>query len=398
MIKLTSMTEKQRIRIPFAKEILSDMQVLSNGMIISNAIQSWLPHQATAFEQIHQPPIGPEVVTYITTPLKLIAQPYIEKGEHLDRLPPYMNTCLPIDKMLFGAYPNTRYFDVSRGGVLAAIDRSHGYLARGLHQYLTNTDDVTKNWIEKYGLGAVVPVVSRKKLFEWVRYNEAKAYLVPATSAAEGLMAISNFFPKMTADLNLLKGQIPWLTDEWRKNNKGSSRLYEVFYAYILEKFGPLKLSKMLSGKEGNLKEVAELFMKMAEELFFLGKEPDEIYKSFAQRLYDPNQRYSHPHYGAQADCSEVVIKSDKQLSIIPWEVMLLLGDGKTTKEQLINIANLLKEFYTNTNVIILLDSKEKPLEIENNGQNHIPRLMIAAWIDNLLRKKVIEDHKDDIR
>ncbi|MEK7633884.1 MAG: hypothetical protein AAB437_03505 [Patescibacteria group bacterium] len=392
------MTKERPTRIPTAKEILSDIEILNSGVIISKVDQGWLPHQTTAFEQMYQSPIGAEVATYITTPLKMVAQPFTDMGGgNIEKLPPYKHTCLPIDQMLFGAYPNTRYFDVSRGGPLAAIDRSSGYLARGLHQYSENTDKVTKDWIIKYGLGAVVPLIRRKKLFQWVKDNNAEAYLVPATSAAEGVVATSNFFPKMRKALDRIKGQIPWLTEEWRRNNKGSSRLYEVLYTYILEQFGRLKLARMLSGEEGSLEEVAELFMKMAKKLFFLGKEPDEIYKAFAERLYDPNQIYSHPHYGAQADCSEVVIKSDKQLSTIPWEAMLLLGDGKTTKEQLINMANLLKELYPNTEVIILLNNEDKPLEMGDNGQNHLTRLAIAAWTDKLLRKKVIQDYKFDI-
>lgn len=390
------MTERTMIRIPTARDVLTNTEVGKNGVIISKLDYAWSSHQTIAFEQLHQPRVGAEIATYITTPLKMIYQPYVEAGIKPDELPPYEHSCLPMDEMLFGAYPNTRYLDVSRGGPLAAVDRSIGYLARNLNNYRQNTDERTIKWIEKYGLGTLIPLVSRKTLFQWTKDNEARAYLVPATSIAEGVVATSHFFPKMNEGLQLISDKIPWLTQEWRKSNKGSSRLYEVLYTYILEKHGPLMLANMLSGKKGDLNEVAGLFMRMAEELFLLGREPEEIYKSFAERLYDPTQKFSDPHYGSQADCSEVVVRADKPLTTVPWEGMLLLGDGKTTTNQLLNTAELLKKYYPNTSVIVLLDKDNKPLELGEKSQNHKTRLMAAAWIDSLLRKKVIKEHMKD--
>jgi hypothetical protein len=269
--------------------------------------------------------------------------------------------------------------------------RSMGYLSLAQEKHFKCTNPLMKKWVERFGLGTCVPVMTFDSLVSYTIENNARLYAVPATSVAESLTACAAYFTGMRSDVKRITAKDDWMHTSGQSRNKGSLRIYEALHKYIIETRGHAFFKELIiSGS--NLTQIAQLYMEMTEREFILGHTREQICRTFAEIMFDPQSHRSHPSYGAQADCSELVVRSKNLLSPIPWEVMFLFGDSYgTTLSQLIDFAKATKSCLPHSVIIILVNDQDEPL-LPEDSSSVIPSIAdyaITAWSSYILGKKI---------
>ncbi len=372
--------------------VLKKTRVTDDDLIISQTDEDDIEEFERIFEdQISGSEMGPLFATYLNIPLKASYEALARNPALASHIPPYFYSCPAIDEMLLGHHPKTYYFDISRGGPVSVMRRSSGYLSLAQEKHAQSTNPQMVEWISKYGIGACVPVITFDNLVTYATANHARMYAIPATSVAESLTACAVYFTGMRGDIKRITLKDDWMNTSGQSRNKGSLRIYEALHKYIVETRGH-DFFKNLISSGSNLNEIAQLYMEMTDRVFYLGSRREDMCNTFAEIMFDPQSKRSHPNYGAQADCSELVVKGDSMLDPIPWELVFLLGDTYgTSLAQLSAFGKLIKKNVPNTVVIIPCDTKDNPL-VPNKVDTMIPNItdyVVTAWSSYILSKKI---------
>jgi hypothetical protein len=372
--------------------ILDRTKVLDSGVILSQIPEDGIEEYECIFEdQIVGTEMGPLFCSYPNIPLKAVYESLARDPILSPRIPEYFYSCPTIDDMLLGHHPKTYYFDISRAGPVSLMRRSMGYVKLAIDRHIKSENKRMKAWIQEFGIGTCVPVVTFDTLVGYTTNNNARMYAVPATSVAESLMACATYFTGMRGDIARITRRDSWMEGKSQARNKGSLRIYEALHKYIIETRG-LGHFKSLITHGGSLTEIASLYMEMAEKQFLLGVTREQISNTFAEIVFDPRSPRSHPNYGAQADCSELVVRGTHVLDPIPWEVIFLLGDNcGTTLDQIIRMAEQIKRTLPNTVVIVAVDHMNSPLlpQFTESSVPTTPDYFVTAWSDYILGDKI---------
>ncbi|MFO0703398.1 MAG: hypothetical protein U0525_01600 [Patescibacteria group bacterium] len=372
--------------------ILNHSYVTENDVIVTEFKSSTLDEYDRIYaDQIIGAEMGAIFASYPNIPLKAFYESVARDDAFSKIVPEYFYSCPTVDEMLFGHHPKTYYFDISRGGPTSVVRRSLGYLKLAQERHKISKDVMLKNWVAKYGIGSCVPVITFDNLVNYTVRNEAKMYAVPATSVAESLMACATYFSGMRSDVERITQKKSWVTGNGQIRNKGSLRIYEALHKYIIENYGHFYFSRLIKNG-GSMSQIAGLYMEMAEKEFLLGKNRRDMSTTFAEIIFDPTSRRSHPNYGAQADCSELVVRGNKILDPVPWEAVYIYGDSHgSTKEQLLNMAKAIKKTLPKCVVVVFLDEKGEPI-VPNYEENLIPQdadYLTIAWSAYLFESKI---------
>lgn len=382
---------------PF-KEIIKNSETLPNGVIISRMpAEVSAPHRVFMAQMVAAQ-LGPSILTYPNIPIKAVHEALLQTG--VEGLPYYVNSCPEIDDLLLGRHADHRteadhvgdtyYFDVSRAGIYGAFNRSLGYVAHAEKKVRNSFDDVNQSWVKQYGVGVCAPLISFENLVKYARDNEARAYAIPVTSIAESLQVVSAMFPLAALEIMKVLQNDSWVGGNGSLRAKKSSRLYESLAKFIREKNSSYALNQLIFGQAG-LDQLVNYYMENVEENFYLGSSADEITRNFVERTLISRSPHSHPSNGHQADVSEVVVRSlDRRLSPIPWEAMVILGDGQSTFEQLVKTANLLKSAQPMMEVVLICNNQGDPLKLDH-VEGMVPSLAeyaVMGWSNHFLGRK----------
>lgn len=382
---------------PF-KEIIDQAECLPSGVLISTMPMEVSASHKVFMAQMVASTLGPSILTYPNIPIKAAHEALYQK--QTDGLPNYINSCPEIDDLLLGRHADERtesdhrgdtyYFDVSRAGIYGAFNRSLGYVAHAEKKVRNSSDEQVRKWVEQYGVGVCVPLISFQTLANYAEANEAKTYAIPVTSIAESLQVVSAMFPLAALEVMQVLHDDSWVGGNGTTRAKKSTRLYESLAKYIREKNGPSALNHLIFGQAG-LAELASYYLSNADENFFLGNNCQEVMANFVERTMVSRSPHSHPSNGHQADVSEVVVRSlDKRLSPIPWEAMVILGDGQSTLEQLVKTAELIKKAQPEMQIVIVCGADHLPLPLEH-VDSMVPTLTeyaVMGWSTHFLGQK----------
>lgn len=382
---------------PF-KEIIKNSETLSSGVIISKMpSQVDIPHRVFMAQMVAAQ-LGPSILTYPNIPIKAVHEALYQGG--VNDLPHYVNSCPEIDDLLLGRHADQRiesdhcgdtyYFDVSRAGIYGAFNRSLGYVAHAEKKVRSSTDAVNQNWVNEYGVGVCAPLISFENLVKYAQENEAKTYAIPVTSIAESLQVVSAMFPLAALEIMQVLHNDSWVGGNGSLRAKKSSRLYESLAKFIREKNSAHALNQLIFGQAG-LNQLISYYMENVEENFYLGDSCNDITRNFIERTLISRSPHSHPTNGHQADVSEVVVRSEnKRLAPIPWEALVILGDGHSSLEQLVKTANLIKSVQPMTEVVLVCDNSGDPLKLDH-VEGMVPSLAeyaVMGWSNHFLGRK----------
>jgi hypothetical protein len=389
---LDEIQKSARIEKSVFTRVLKKTRVTEDDIIISQTGEGDIEEFERIFEdQISGTEMGSLFATYLNVPLKALYEGLARNHDIAPRIPPYFYSCPAIDDMLLGHHPKTYYFDISRGGPVSVVRRSLGYLKLAQEKHAKSNNPQMMKWIKEFGIGTCIPVITFDNLVSYATENNAKMYAIPATSVAESLTACAVYFTGMRGDIRRITMRDDWMNSSGQSRNKGSLKIYEALHKYIIETRG-YNFFKNLVANGSNLDEIAQLYMEMADRVFCLGSQREQMCNTFAEIMFDPQSKRSHPNYGAQADCSELVVRSRHLLSPIPWELVFLLGDTYgTSLDQLIAFGKLIKKSAPETVIIIPCDDSDKPL-LPNDVETMIPNIsdyVVTAWSSYILGKKI---------
>lgn len=382
---------------PF-KEIIKQAEILPSGVVISTMPKEVSVSHRVFMAQMVAAKMGSAILSYPNIPIKAVHEALLQFG--VPELPAYVNSCPEIDDMLLGRHADSRiepnlqgdtyYFDVSRAGVYGAFNRSLGYVSHAEKKVRTSTDANTQKWVEKYGVGVCAPLISFSRLAEYAEENDAKSYAIPVTSIAESLQVVAGMFPQAALDIMRVLESDSWIGGNGSTRAKKSARLFESLSKHIQETEGSNALNKLIFGQTG-LRELVTSYMNNAESNFYLGTDQDTITQNFIERTIHSRSPHCHPNNGHQADVSEVVIRStDRKLTPIPWEGMVILGDSQSTLAQLTKTAELLKQAQPDMEVVIICANTGEPLELDH-VEGMVPTLAeyaVMGWSNHFLGNK----------
>lgn len=395
--KYPSHSREKVVAYPF-KEIVSQAEVLPSGVIISRMPKEVdIPHRVFMAQMVAAQ-LGPSILTYPNIPIKAAHEALYQGGAQ--GLPNYVNSCPEIDDLLLGRHADLRtepdhvgdtyYFDVSRAGIYGAFNRSLGYVTHAEKKVRNSDDEASRAWVDEYGIGVCAPLISFENLVRYAWENQADTYAIPVTSIAESLQVVSAMFPLATLEIMQVLQTGSWVGGNGSVRAKKSSRLYESLAKFIREKNGAHALNQLIFGQAG-LDQLIAYYMANVEENFYLGDTTSDITKNFVERTLVSRSPHSHPSNGHQADVSEVVVRSKNgRLAPIPWEAMVILGDGRSTAEQLVKTAQLLKSTQPNMEVVLICDDEGVPLKLEH-VEGMVPTLAeyaVMGWSTHFLGKK----------
>jgi|GEM_PF-2300894 len=379
----------------------SSAQVAPGVTVASMPNREVSPEEANAMVTIVGSACGPEIPTYVNVPWKSIHEAL---RRHVPgEVPPYLYSCPQVDEMCLGLYPNTVYLDIGRGGPLNTVKRSADYLTLAQQKMQSNTDPRVQAWIENYGIGTAIPLAARRDVFQWAVESDAKIYLIPATSVAEGtITAYKRLYPGMDLDT-----ADPWFqrtADEESLRDHASMRFFELF----VNQQTRLEMARLMR-LPISFAEFAKRMMAIVDEKFLIYDPktdksrfgPESAFRLASHRwghmLYNPEHSGSHPVNGNTADCSEIVVRG-QDLPPTPYRHMLLLGDKLgTSLSQLVAQAKLIHDAMPGTQVTVLTDREEKPLTFSSAKTPSAEDAFVVAWIDRLMRKEIVRDFKADV-
>lgn len=381
-------------------EIMFAAEIPQPGIIISHLPESITPVQVNLLVERVGPASGSEIITYPNLLFKSVHRALSIHPHTRDSVPDYTYSCPKMDSQLFGKYPKTNYLDIGRGGVWFTTRRSMDYLIHTQEKITRSKNFPVNDWIARYGIGGCIPVTTRASVVDWAAQNSANAYLVPGTSIAEGVISAVKRFPAMHDSMRILFGDDSWLNKKSSYRDKGSDRLYELLANYMLANGMQKTLYDFHQAKSRDVRDLTAIFMKIADNVLKLGKSPTAVNYEWTQRIYNPRSPHNHPVNGFQADASEIVVKADRNLTPVPWELFILFGDTYgTTRDQLTNQALLIRQLYPEANVVILTDRSGEPLKYdpETPDNNRQMAALVSYWSHEFLWKKVWKDFKRDI-
>jgi len=385
------------------KGLKDSLEQIAPGIFLARMPEGITLEQMSVAEHIVSPLCKAEIPTYVNVPWKSVFLAL--KRFAPDIVPNYFYSSPQVDRLCLGLYPDTVYLDIGRAGPFNTVKRSINYLELAQSKMINSSDKKTKEWVRVYGIGTAIPLTSRRRVFEWAIENNAKLYLVPATSVAEGtVIAYRQLYPR-----NAFESKDPWLkknVDEKSFRDHASKRFYELFMNHNSN----IKMVRLIKNQI-TFKKFAMQMMKIVEKHFCIynpsrmGKISNNhllhISHLWGNRLYNPEHQTSHPVFGAMADCSEIVVRSKSGLSPTPYSHILLFGDKLgTSTSQLISQAKLIKGAMPEIEVIILVNSKGKPLKLAGGNGVPIARpedAFVISLIDALLRKQVVQEFYDDV-
>lgn len=366
--------------------------VTDKQVIVSSCDGESIPeHERIFADQIVGIGMGPLFASYPNIPLKAVYETLARSGDHTSEIPEYFYSCPAIDDMLLGHHPKTYYFDISRGGPVSVIRRSMGYVKLAQEKHKLSQSPKMKDWVRTYGIGTCIPIITFDSLVSYAVNNEARMYAVPATSVAESLTACAVYFAGMRSDLRRITSDDSWMNTAGQSRNKGSLKIYEALHRYIVSTRGQDFFNDLILNGS-NITQISQLYLEMTERHFLLGSTRESICNIFAEIVFDPLSPRSHPNYGAQADCSEIVVRGKSILKPVPWEAVILYGDNiGTTREQVLKLAESIKTNEPSMTVIVLVDKQGNLLQ-PNYGESVIPgdaEFMSVAWASYLFESKI---------
>ncbi|NCN87391.1 MAG: hypothetical protein GW941_00695 [Candidatus Pacebacteria bacterium] len=389
--------QERLTRYPF-KELTRQAEILPSGILISTMPGEVSVSHRVFMAQMVSAKMGSAILTYPNIPVKAVHESLLQA--EVPDVPQYVNSCPEIDDMLLGRHadmrtePNyqgdTYYFDVSRAGIYGAFNRSLGYVSHAEKKVRSSNDPNTQKWIENYGVGVCAPLISFSRLAEYAEANNADSYAIPVTSIAESLQVVAAMFPLATLDIMKILESDSWIGGNGSTRAKKSARLFESLSKHIRETEGIDALNNLIFGQAG-LEKLVSSYMSNVEANFYLGKDKDEITQSFIERTIHSRSPHCHPNNGHQADVSEIVVRSKgKALSPIPWEAMVILGDGHSSLDQLTKTAELIKQAQPDMNIVIICAHTGQPLELDH-VEGMVPTLAeyaVMGWSNHFLGQK----------
>ena len=346
------------------------------------------------------PYLGSEVATYANAPWKAIHRAAVLQEAAIGlEVPDYLYSCPELDDKLFGKYPRTFYFDVGRGGPAFTLKKVFPYISY-THKTLANQPGAAfHNWNEHFGINSIVPLITRRSIYDWAHEQRASVYSVPATSIAEAFTSLVRLFPQFREEFSKLKGSDNWLSHGNDIREKSTSRLV----TFLKQQLGPTNLQKLL---EGNSKlSLDDLFNIVHKALFTMqiadfnkGDSVTMANESWAHRVYNYSSPTNHPGNGDSGNTSEKVVVGIADLSPIPWQGFMLFGDSfGSTRNQLQETANLVRFLYPEA-FIYVLEGKDGASFVADDDKAQRALMATTTLVANYhLRPQINRDLRETV-